>query len=157
MSIIAIIFLGALILLIIYVFLNSIYEKVEVLIDFYYGDKLHLRSLQKKPLEAQYKKAIANHFPYYKKLKPHKKDLFERKVQWFIDSREFVTGNDLDQLHPEMIALVSATAIQVTFGFPRVYLKHFKKVYIYNDAFQSPTTGRYHYGEVNGNGVIVLS
>ena len=157
MSIIAIIIFGALVLLIIYVFLNGIYEIFEVFVDFYYGDKLHLRSLQKKPLEAQYKRAIANHFPYYKKLKPHKQDLFERKVQWFIDSREFVNGADLDELHPDMIALVSATAIQVTFGFPRVYLKHFKRVYIYNDAFQSPNTGKYHYGEVNGKGVIVLS
>ena len=77
-------FFVTLALLIIYVFLNGIYEIFEAFVDFYYGDTLHLHSL-KKHLELHYKEAIVNHFPYYKKLKSHRKDLFERKVQRFID------------------------------------------------------------------------
>ena len=55
-----------------------------------------------------------------------------------------------------MIALLSATAIQVTFGFPRVYLSHFDKIYMFNDAYQS-ASGNYHYDEVNHQGSIILS
>ena len=106
------------------------YEMFAEIVDFFYGDIIHLYFL-KKPLEPIYKDCITKNFPYYRQLKPNKKNLFERKVQRFIDSKEFKTGYDLDELHPDMIALVSATAIQVTFGFPRIYLNHFDVILDY--------------------------
>lgn len=156
MSIFGIFVLVLLALLFIYVFFKGIYDLIFEIVDFFYGDVIHLYFLR-KPLEPQYKSVIAQNFSYYNQLKPDKKDLFERKVQRFIDSKMFKTGHDLDELHTDMIALVSATAIQVTFGFPRVYLKHFKIIYMFYDAYHSEHTGHYHYGEVNHKGSIVLS
>ncbi|MFY0650454.1 MAG: zinc-dependent peptidase [Cyclobacteriaceae bacterium] len=156
MQIIALLLFLGVILAVIYLFFKSIYDIIVAFIDYFFGDKLHMRVLN-KPLQTVYHEPIAKYFHYYKKLSPINKNLFERKVQKFIDSRQFIQGQDLDDIHPDMIALISATAIQVTFGFPRVYLEHFKRVHIYYDAFHSPNTGRYHYGEVNGKGAIVLS
>ena len=52
---------------------------------------------------------------------------------------------------------MAASAIQVTFGFPSVYLNRFEKVIMYPDAYHSTITGAYHQGEVNSAGIIVLS
>lgn len=57
-----------------------------------------------------------------------------------------------------MKILIGATIVQVTFGFPRVTLSHFKKILIYPDRYFSTISQTYHRGEVNPRlGIIVLS
>jgi hypothetical protein len=56
-----------------------------------------------------------------------------------------------------MRTLVAASAIQITFGFPSVYLHRFTKVILYPDVYYSTITEGYHQGEVNSAGIIVLS
>lgn len=56
-----------------------------------------------------------------------------------------------------MRTLVAASAAQITFGFPSIYLQGFQKIILYPDVYHSTVTGAYHQGEVNSKGIIVLS
>ena len=58
----------------------------------------------------------------------------------------------------EMKVLISASAIQLTFGFPKVRLSHFRNILVYPDAYYSTINRTYHRGEVNPRlSAIVLS
>jgi Mlc titration factor MtfA (ptsG expression regulator) len=56
-----------------------------------------------------------------------------------------------------MVVLISACAIQLTFGFPGIYFSHFYRILIYPNDYYSRITRKYHQGEVNRAGIIVLS
>lgn len=57
-----------------------------------------------------------------------------------------------------MKVMISACAVQLTFGLPRVYLQHFSKILIYPTEYYSSITKQFHKGEVNpAFGAIVLS
>jgi MtfA peptidase len=56
-----------------------------------------------------------------------------------------------------MRVMVAASAIQITHGYPDVYLNHFETIILYTDEYYSNLTGKYHKGEVNTSGAIVLS
>lgn len=49
----------------------------------------------------------------------------------------------------EMKALISASAIQLTFGFPRVHLSYFQYILVYPEQFFSNVNQQFHKGEVN--------
>lgn len=136
-------------------FANSI-GIVVALVDYFFGDRLHFLFL-KKPLEQKYRLVVTEKFPYHRKLSEQQKLLFEKKMQRYIDQTEFVAGHDITHVSDEMVALISATAVQITFGFQRIYLKHFTRVFVYADVYQSRATGNWHQGEVNSKGAIVLS
>lgn len=58
----------------------------------------------------------------------------------------------------EMRVLISATAVQLTFGLPQIYLAHFDKILIYPDAYYSTINKKYHVGEINPRmSAIILS
>lgn len=110
-----------------------------------------------RPLEHQFKRVIARYFIYYQKLSPSKKSKFEKRMQRFIDEKEFI-GREMDQVSVEMKALIAASATQLTFGLSNVYLAHFKRILIYPDTYYSTINQQYHKGEVNPEGqLIVLS
>ena len=110
-----------------------------------------------KPIKPSYKKALEQHFTYYKNLNENHKRSFEQRVQRFIDLKTFVPRN-FTEIPDEIKAIVAASAIQLTFGLPRVYLQHFSKILIYPDDYYSVIFRRYHQGEVNlHGGIIVLS
>ena len=56
-----------------------------------------------------------------------------------------------------MKALIASSAVQLTFGFPEVSLKHFRKILVYPDDYYSSINKRYHKGEVNPrlNSIVV--
>jgi MtfA peptidase len=56
-----------------------------------------------------------------------------------------------------MKAMIAGSAIQLTFGYPEIYFVHFWRILIYPDNYYSNITHRYHKGEVNRRGLIVLS
>lgn len=99
---------------------------------------------------------LAQHFRFYNGLTERDKVLFEKRVQKFMNMKTF-EGRDGLVVTKEMKTLVSATAIQITFGFPAVYFKHFDRIILYPEAYYSPSSDNYHLGEVNMRGVIVLS
>ena len=109
------------------------------------------------PLRREYKVILSKYFRFYRELEGERKKEFEKRVQYFIKSKKFIPRN-FDKVTDEMKVLISATAIQLTFGFPNVYLSHFKRILIYPDNYYSTINKLYHQGEVNPlNQLIVIS
>jgi MtfA peptidase len=109
------------------------------------------------PIRKKYKKILEDHFPYYQKLKDKDKIRFEKRVQYFITTKKFIPRN-FQKVTAEMKALIAASAVQLTFGFPDLNLVHFKRILIYPDKYYSLINRRYHKGEVNPSArIIVLS
>ena len=100
---------------------------------------------------------LKKHFKFYHFLPPESKKIFEFRVAKFVSLKTFVP-RDMDRVTEEMKILVAASAIQLTFGYPRVFLSYFKYILIYPDHFFSETNQQYHKGEVNPKQkAIVLS
>lgn len=109
------------------------------------------------PLKNQQKQILEKYFLYYNLLNLSKKKVFEQKVSRFIASKNFIP-RQMKDVTAEMKVLIAAAAVQLTFGLPKVYLKHFTKIVVYPDSYYSTINKKYHRGEVNpAYGIIVLS
>lgn len=109
------------------------------------------------PLRRSRKRILSEYFAYYNRLAPHKKRKFEQKVQEFIHRKEFIPRN-IPTVTEEMRVLIAACAIQLTFGLPKIFLTHFKRIIVYPDDYYSIINKTYHKGEVNPRvHAIVLS
>ena len=107
-------------------------------------------------LTQQEKGTLDFRIPFYRNLNASNKRKFECNVKYFISKKEF-EGRDGCFVTSEMKLLVAATATQIAFGhFPTIY-EHFRRIIIYPDKYFSGSTQRYHFGEVQSNGVIKLS
>lgn len=115
------------------------------------------RHLFRTKLNPIYQPYIDKYFPILSKLSEEDKLLFESRVQRFINMKTFRGRGEIKQVTPEMKALIAGSAIQITMGYPDVYFSHFRTIIIYPDKYYSRLTGKYHQGEVNQLGVIVLS
>jgi MtfA peptidase len=109
-------------------------------------------------LENVYKPFLSQYFTFYNSLGSEDKLLFERRVQKFIDIKEFISRDKrIEVITPEMKAMIAGSSIQLTFGYPDVYFRHFDRILLYSDSYYSTITHKYHMGEVSINGIIVLS
>lgn len=109
------------------------------------------------PVPLRYREILQKYFPYYKHLSVSNKQKFERKVAQFIYRKRFIP-RQVDQVTVEAKVLIAASAVQLTFGLPGIYLSHFNKILVYPNDYYSSITKRYHKGEVNPRfGIIVLS
>ena len=97
-----------------------------------------------------------NNFEYFKRLSLRDKEIFERRVQKFVNMKNFEGRQGLE-VTKEMETLVAAAAIQLTFGYPSVYFKRFHTIILYPEPYLSTITGNYHKGEVFSGGIVVLS
>lgn len=102
----------------------------------------------RRPLGENYKSAIAKYNGFYKSLPAESKLIFEKKVNQFIYSKDFIPRG-ISEITDEMEALISAAAVQLTFGLPDVTLMHFDKILIYPNDYYSTINRQYHKGEVN--------
>ncbi len=110
-----------------------------------------------RPLSKKYKKILRKYFLYYTLLDRKQQRLFERKVQYFIYHKEFIP-RQMTRVTDEMKVLISACAVQLTFGYPGLTLRHFKRILVYPDNYYSTINKVYHKGEVNPRlQAIVLS
>lgn len=108
-------------------------------------------------LSAKHKDFLAENFIFYQKLPPRSKQSFERRVAFFISSKKFIP-RQMDHVTWEMKVLISASAIQLTFGFPKVNLSWFRYILVFPDTFYSQANQQHHKGEVNPKAkTIVLS
>lgn len=100
---------------------------------------------------------LSKYFRYYQQLPQQLKSPFEKKVARMIRTKRFIPRN-VPEVTIEAKVLIAASAVQLTFGLPDVYLTHFNKILIYPNDYYSSITRRYHKGEVNPRfGIIVLS
>ncbi len=108
-------------------------------------------------LKAENRAILEKYFPYYNQLSDKDKKFFEKRVVNFINVKTFVP-RQMPKVTLEMKMFISASAIQLTFGLPNVYLSHFRYILVYPDDYYSQITKRYHKGEVNPrHKAIVLS
>lgn len=95
--------------------------------------------------------------PYYNALQLKQQKEFEKRVARFILQKSFIArGNGFEVTLPMQVK-IAASAVQLTFGLGPLYLSHFKAILIYPDKYYSTIYKRYHCGEVNMRGLIVLS
>jgi Mlc titration factor MtfA (ptsG expression regulator) len=109
------------------------------------------------PTPQVYKDILQKYFGYYQQLSPQNKNKFAQKVARFIYGKRFIPRG-VDEVTIEARVLIAASAVQLTFGLPNIYLAHFKRILVYPNDYYSKITKRYHKGEVNPMfGMIVLS
>lgn len=109
------------------------------------------------PVPPKFRFILQKYFTYYQRLSPGNKIKFERKVTEFVFSKKFIP-RQVDEVTIEAKVLIAASAVQLTFGLPNVYLRLFDKILVYPNDYYSSITKRYHKGEVNPRfGIIVLS
>ncbi|WP_268035765.1 zinc-dependent peptidase [Algoriphagus sp. PAP.12] len=108
-----------------------------------------------KPSDIQ---LLEKHFPYYSRLKPQHQREFRKKLEMIISQKKFIPRGGMKEVSMEMKLMIGASIVQVTFGFWKVFLSHFKKILIYPDTYYSTISKQYHRGEVNPRfGMIVFS
>jgi hypothetical protein len=95
--------------------------------------------------------------PYYLRLSPLERRRFEVRVQLFINTKKFISRGKGFPLTNEMIAKIAISAVEISFGFPKMDYEHFSRILIYPTDYYSNITRNYHAGEVNLRGLIVLS
>lgn len=118
---------------------------------------LGFRLFGRSPLRREYKAILLKYSRFYRELEDSRKADFEKRVQYFIRSKSFVPRG-IKTVTDEMKVLIAAVAIQLTYGFPNIYLSHFNKILIYPDNYYSTINKLFHQGEVNPlNRLIVLS
>ncbi|MCW3105361.1 MAG: hypothetical protein JWO09_3801 [Bacteroidetes bacterium] len=115
------------------------------------------RSVYGRKVDLKYAEIIlSSKFAYYQKLDSWGKARFMRRLHRFIENKDFIGSGGII-LTDEMIVLISACAIQLTFGLKEYKLNHFSKIFVYPKAFYSKVSKQYHKGETNLAGAIVLS
>lgn len=108
-------------------------------------------------LRQKHKNFLAKNFSFYQKLPQTSKKIFEKRVAYFISSKKFIP-RQMERVTWEMKVLISASAIQLTFGFPQVNLSFFRHILVYPETFFSKANQQHHRGEVNPKAkAIVLS
>ncbi len=108
-------------------------------------------------LTGESKQYLTDHFDYYRRLSAKDKSIFEKRLAYFLSKKKFIGRNGLELTHG-MKLLISAAAIQLTFGFPKVHLRYFQYILIYPDTYYSTISRKYHVGEVNPRArAIVIS
>lgn len=109
-----------------------------------------------KGLNQRQKEILRRHIVYYQDLSPPLKRDFERRVRYFLSSKEFIPKK-MEQVTEEMKILISASAIQLAFGFRPINFASFPKIIIFPEEYYSSFSKRMHKGEVNLKGSIVFS
>ncbi len=109
------------------------------------------------PVPHKVRQILLKYFPWYGRLSKENRIRFEKKLVKFLYSKRFIPRG-VPEVTIEAKVLISASAAQLTFGLPDVYLTHFKKILVYPNDYYSSITRRYHKGEVNPLfGIIVIS
>lgn len=111
-------------------------------------DELYYKYKSRKALPTSFKSAILKYNSFYQKLPLESKKKFERKLLYFIESKDFI-ARSLQEVTDEQIALISSAAVQLTFGLPNITLMHFDKILVYPNDYYSTINRQYHKGEAN--------
>ena len=101
-------------------------------------------------------RALVRYFPYYNQLNHDLRRRFELRLLIFLDSKKFIGHNGLI-LTERMKILISASAIQLTFGLSYFRMKNFHAIYVYPDVYKYRHFKAEFRGHVSEFGTIHLS
>jgi len=96
--------------------------------------KIHRRvALFKTPFPSEWREILSGHSLFFQKLDNRKRDLFEKRVQIFLEDKK-VEGIDTE-INDEIRLLVAASAIIPTFAFPAFDYPDLNEVLVYPKSF----------------------
>lgn len=98
---------------------------------------------------------LLSRFPYYANLSSSERIRFYARLRLFMASKKF-KACQIPEVTMEMKALISASAMQLTFGLDKFIFHHFKTILVYPKAFLY-SDNNYHKGNVNIKGSISIS
>ncbi|MBX2924651.1 MAG: zinc-dependent peptidase [Chitinophagaceae bacterium] len=96
---------------------------------------------------------LTKHFPYYNKLLDIDRERFISRLKKFIDTKIFIIHDKKG--YREMPILISASAVQLTFGLKKFLLSHFNIIQIFPEAFVGLEPFRILIGNVTGNTINI--
>lgn len=99
------------------------------------------------------RKVLIKHFPFFNNLLHPDQDKFIARLKRFIRTKIFVI-HDIKG-YREMPILISASAIQLTFGLQKFLLPHFSIIQIYPQEFIAMEPMRVLIGNVSGNTINI--
>jgi len=112
--------------------------------------------LNQNVLPHQQRQFLFDQLQFYKHLTRLQRSTFDHRTVRFLKSRNFETREGVE-LTENMKLLISATAVQITFGMRGYMMREFTRIIIYPRRYFNLLTEQHHKGEVNVNGVVVLS
>jgi Mlc titration factor MtfA (ptsG expression regulator) len=151
-------FIGAVLFLVFYNPIRYVYYKI-VENMFYIQVKRQSNSAEGFRLKGDakyYDEVLHKHIDYYRNLSPAAKAKFLDRINRFIYSKKFI-GKEGFEVNLENQVLISAAAIQLTFGLKKFTLSAFERIYIYPDAFYFKQTKQFHKGNAGTTDFINLS
>lgn len=92
----------------------------------YHGNQLNFNNTEIEMI-------LIKHFPYYSSLSYDNKEIFISRLKKFISEKVFKIHHTTG--YKEMPILISAAAIQLTFGLKSYLLPHFEFIHIYPEEF----------------------
>lgn len=104
----------------------------------------------------KYHNTLKSKFPYYEALTPDGKAKFVNRLVDFLDTKDFIGKNGL-KINDEMRILISASAIQLTFGLGKYQLHSLNTIIIYPKRFYSDVVGNLIKGGATESGIVFLS
>lgn len=113
-------------------------------------------NLNKLLLGVEQRQFLFDQLHFYKHLTPQQRRAFDHRTVRFMQSRTFEAREGVD-LTDDMKLLISATAVQITFGMRGYMMREFSRIIVYPRRYFNRLTEQHHKGEVNVNGVVVLS
>ena len=100
-----------------------------------------------------YSSIISGLLPYFNQLNDSNKQKFLKRVYNFRKSKSFhFHGLDPQE---EIMVLVSAASIQLSFGLKNYLLPFFKEIYILSDAYQALEAKELYIGHVSPTGIYI--
>lgn len=99
------------------------------------------------------RRVLLKHFPFYSRLIPPDQDKFLNRLRKFIKSKIFVI-HDVKG-YREMPILISAAAVQLSFGLNKFLMPHFTIIQIYPQEFIALEPMRVLIGNVSGNTINI--
>jgi Mlc titration factor MtfA (ptsG expression regulator) len=101
----------------------------------------------------EYYQLIEKYIPYFNTLAKDDKIKFIKRTWYFKQSKRF-HFIEMQEL-PEAAVLVSAAAVQLTFGLRKYRLSYFRDIYILPDAYQYTPGGEHYIGHVSPAGIYI--
>jgi len=101
----------------------------------------------------KYSLVIGSLFTYFNELPEESKVKFVKRVYQFKSNKKFHYVGLED--NEDIAILVSASAIQVTFGLKNYMMSYFKDIYVLSDAYQMESEEELYIGHVAPNGIYL--
>lgn len=105
---------------------------------------------------AKDKMEIETNYPFVGLLSNPEKKRFYRRLCKVLRLFNLIQKGDVNLSRRDRI-LIAVPAVILTFGFKYLHWGRFRHLFIFPKAYKNRITGKYHYGETNPMGVIVLS